>query len=459
MVKANWNDISGDLGTLAAPVIDLDTRRIFAVSHQYSGGKVSHWLFALNLDDGSLINAGTEIQGSVQGTGDSNQNGKIEYVPFQHIIRPALLLKDDFVIFAAASHGDSRPYHGWIFAYDRHTLQQVAIWTPTPNTSAGGIWQSGAGLVVSDDGSLLVTVGNGFAGADPTKGEMIQSVVKMSLDRNKGFQVLDYGTPARWKEFNDEDYDIDTACTLIPSTESCVVGAKDAHLYVFNLAHMGGVGGGQEIPITETQDTGDPRYKAHVHGTPIAWQTSTGIIVFVGPEMSHIQSRRMLADGSLEPNPIAYTDVVAETNSMPGAMLASSPSHPDQGLLIASMVRPAGGDANHDVVPGVIRLFDAVTLKEVYNTLQNSSDDTQQFAKFVQITVADGMLLVPSFGHTGGTPSGLFHILGMRDRSAGGSDAMDNGSLNVGAAFVRASPFPWLLFFVLLVLIRRWTSR
>ena len=42
-----------------------------------------------------------------------------------------------------ASHGDNGPYHGWLVAFDKTTLQPVAMFNTSPNGSESGIWQSG----------------------------------------------------------------------------------------------------------------------------------------------------------------------------------------------------------------------------------------------------------------------------------------------------------------------------
>ncbi len=40
---------------------------------------------------------------------------------------------------------DNQPYHGWLFAYDAHTLAQLSVYNSTPNGGLGGFWQGGGG--------------------------------------------------------------------------------------------------------------------------------------------------------------------------------------------------------------------------------------------------------------------------------------------------------------------------
>ena len=522
-----WLDIKVEIGVLAAPAIDLERRLIYLTSHQYSESRVKHFLFALSLDDGSLHGgSGTEIMADSPGSGEGNSNGRLVYDPHQNLMRPALtLVGEQYVVWATGSIMDARPYHGTVMAYRRDTMKLHAVWVATPNSAGGGIWQSAAGLVVDPTGAVVVVVGNGY-GADPEKGELVQSVVRLQLD-SQGFKVLDWATPSKWSEWNDEDSDMCTACAIIPGTKQCIVGSKDAHLYRFNLEDMGHVNDTQVIDVTDpdqpkaavvdgkskvaarlprlSRDAAsapDPTLsaRAHIHGTPVAWSSASadkGTIIFVGAEKSHIQARRWLAEKtSIEEQPFARSDVRAEQGSMPGAMLSLS-STPDgnHGLLVAAMVAPGGGDANHVLTPGVIRVFDALTLREIYNTLNHTdpstgapTDSTDQFAKFAVVTIADGMMLVPSFGTADGKVAGGVHILGMRDRPTDGSGAarLDSGAAPAGvgsssaggvggdapvvvgdggatSAAMRTAPAPsvcltlLLLCTILALLSRRWT--
>jgi DNA-binding beta-propeller fold protein YncE len=96
------------------------------------------------------------------------------------------------IYIAFASHGDTTPYHGWVFGYDASTLKQVSVFCTTPNgltdpsgypIGGGGIWQAGGGVAADPDGNLYVITGNGTFDADASLGSGIDygdSFVKLT---------------------------------------------------------------------------------------------------------------------------------------------------------------------------------------------------------------------------------------------------------------------------------------
>ena len=58
--------------------------------------------------------------------GDGSSKGQLEFDPLRENPRSALLLVNGNVYLTWASSCDAGPYHGWVMAYDAHTLQQVA---------------------------------------------------------------------------------------------------------------------------------------------------------------------------------------------------------------------------------------------------------------------------------------------------------------------------------------------
>ena len=100
-------------------------------------------------------------QRSVPGTGDDSVAGTIRFNPLRHLNRPALLLSNGYLYLAFGSHGDQRPYHGWVLSYDSATLQRVASFNVTPSGWGGGIWSSGQGLAADDTGCIYFMTANG----------------------------------------------------------------------------------------------------------------------------------------------------------------------------------------------------------------------------------------------------------------------------------------------------------
>ena len=95
------------------------------------------------------------ISATVQGSGDGAVGGKINFDPLKENPRAALLLVGGEVYLTWASSCDIGPYHGWVMAYDAHTLQQQAVLNTSPDGGDAGIWQSDAGPAADDDGNSL----------------------------------------------------------------------------------------------------------------------------------------------------------------------------------------------------------------------------------------------------------------------------------------------------------------
>jgi hypothetical protein len=83
---------------------------------------------------------------------------------------------------------------------------------------------------------------------------------------------------------------------------------------------------------------------------------------------------------------------------MPGGQLWVSANGATNGIVWAT--HAFSGDANHTVQPGVLRVFDAITGAEIYNTKQNAArDDFGNFAKNPSPVVSSGRVYVPTFSN------------------------------------------------------------
>jgi outer membrane protein assembly factor BamB len=126
-----------------------------------------------------------------------------------------------------------------------------------------------------------------------------------------------------------------------------------------------------------------------------AWKVDpgTGTVAFVG-KGAEVASAQLAA----EPNGLG---------GMPGGMLAvsSNGQHPDTGIVWA--LAPIDGDANHDVVEGIARAYDATQLAPTpidpftprLKLLWDSkrAGVTFNYSKFCPPAVADGKLFVPTY--------------------------------------------------------------
>src|SRR5215467_6577021 len=157
--------ISPEISISSTPVIDASTNTLYVSVSTSEHGAIVHRLHALSLTTGAEKFGGPiAIQGSVPGTYPALAvNGRVPFVPKQHLQRPALLLLNGNIYIAYGSNGDALPYNGWLFAYSAAggTLHQVAVFCTSPDKGASAIWQSGDGPAADLGNNIYVATGNG----------------------------------------------------------------------------------------------------------------------------------------------------------------------------------------------------------------------------------------------------------------------------------------------------------
>ena len=128
------SDVPGEVGIVGTPVIDASTNTLYAVAETWEAGDAAFRLHALDIRTGAEKFGGPRIiQGSVAGSGVGSVGGTLTFAPFWHQQRAGLMLVNGVVYVAFASHGDLGPFHGWFFGYRADTLQQVALFCPSPD--------------------------------------------------------------------------------------------------------------------------------------------------------------------------------------------------------------------------------------------------------------------------------------------------------------------------------------
>jgi len=131
---------------LSTPVIDVTSNTIYVVTHQQNATP-EYWLHALDITTGKDRLNPVGISGSVGS--DYLGNGCYQRMG---------LVFDPFTNWIYVPIG-SCP-NGWIFAYDKTTLQQTAVFEATPGAGGGGFWGSGAAPAIDDaNGNIYVMNG------------------------------------------------------------------------------------------------------------------------------------------------------------------------------------------------------------------------------------------------------------------------------------------------------------
>ena len=230
-----------------------------------------------------------------------------------------MALSGNNVYVTWASHGDQGAYHGYIYQFDKTSLNQLANFNDTPTGVRGGIWMSGAAPAIDSSGNLYFITGNGSF--DASQSNFGDSFLKLSA----GLSVVDYFTPTgqAYLETNDQDFGSGGAAILINSGTTAhlaVGGGKDGSLYVLNrdnMGHLGDQNAHQIIPVL----TG-------LFSTSAFWQNT----LFSGPANSVMSAYALNTTNSTFGNSSSQSGT---SFSWPGATPSISSQGATQGIVWA----------------------------------------------------------------------------------------------------------------------------
>jgi len=386
------------IGINPTPVIDRrrgPNGAIYLVADSMDAlGNYHQRLHALDLALGTaLFNGPVEIQATYPGSGDNSDGTNVIFDPKQYRERAGLLLLNGVVYTSWASHYDTRPYTGWIIAYDASTLAQTSVLNVTPNANSGAIWMSGAAPAADDSGNIYILVANGEfdetldARGFPSLGDYGNAFLKLSTAN--GLQVADYFEMDNEIDENVGDVDLGSggAMVLPDQTDAAghvvhlaVAAGKDTNMYVVNRDSMGKFSTNNMNLYQEI----DGVLGVGIDGAPAYFNNT----VYYGPLASNIQAFAV-SEGKLSPTPVAQS---ADGYGFPGATPSISANGTSNAILWA--IGPAVGIAE-------LRAYNATTLNELYTSNQ-ATGGRDQFNgnKFITPVIANGKVFI-------GTPTGV----------------------------------------------------
>ncbi|MEI7996018.1 MAG: hypothetical protein WCH01_14065, partial [Methylococcaceae bacterium] len=158
----SWNTNFPEYGILSTPVINNEGTTLYAVSWHNNNGGEFH-LHAIDLTKASfpgpgfpptdyrdIVKPAPVITASIKKAG----GGTLKLDASQQKQRAALLLDNGVLYIGFSTNRESGGnLHGWLLAYDAHTLKQKAVWNVTPTGINGGIWQAGSGPAADATGN------------------------------------------------------------------------------------------------------------------------------------------------------------------------------------------------------------------------------------------------------------------------------------------------------------------
>jgi hypothetical protein len=177
-------DIVPEVGITATPVIDPTTGTLYVAKTQNVESDGTHYvltLHALDITSGKEIGSTTiadtifnsngtfnYVSGpTVPGMGDNSVGGIVHMNALRENVRSGLTLSGGVIYMGVTSHGDNRPYNGWLLGFSASTLQPVSVFNTAPNGALTAIWMGGGKPVVDSSGNIYAATGNGTFDAAP----------------------------------------------------------------------------------------------------------------------------------------------------------------------------------------------------------------------------------------------------------------------------------------------------
>ena len=450
-------DINPEVGITGTPVIDPSTNIIYVLPNtkEMVGGNAYYVqrLHAINVSDGTdaapAFVIGTTTNGNtnntpiyVNGTGDGNVNGVVQFNALREANRPALSLVNGEVYAEWASHGDNGPYHGWVVRWDvTHLSTQGMVLSGVlctdPNGGEGGIWGGGGGLTFDPDEAFngqpafYFETGNGDprggpppldANGFPADDDYYESLVKVQADPTTtvtnqnsngwGMKIVDYFTPYNVNALDDADEDFGSGSPLvlpdsagIPGHPHLIVAAgKEGTIYLLDRDNLGkfNVNDDNVLNSVYNPSTGITTPPVLINGSLSTPAYYHGTLYWVAGYDSNAWSYIVAPNPAPDPPtvPVATIEPTSETANddfgyLPGSVTISADGSED----------PAGGIAwIMDLSNDELHAYSTLSLS---TELWNSGPGSIAGVKFAVPTVANGQVFVgtqdslQAFGLTG----------------------------------------------------------
>jgi hypothetical protein len=297
--------ITVEQGITATPVIDQANGFIYvaASTRETINGGLPHYvqkLFKIDIHTGNILvsriiadtirvgpiqsftakqftyrttDTGTGTDPYVVGTGNGaitvNGQSRVYFNAYRQLNRGALTLWQGHIIDVFGAQADLPPYHGWVLMFDANTLTTQAVLNTSPNGTGAGIWQSGSGITIDDQGYMYLETGNGTFDYNDgiamtpsgmqAKGNYGDCFLKIALDPTSvqtnqhgnlngwGLKIVDYFSPFNNAILTAHDTDLGSGgVLLLPDSAGStahphllVGGGKEGKLYLIDRDNMG----------------------------------------------------------------------------------------------------------------------------------------------------------------------------------------------------------------------------
>ena len=375
-------------GITSTPVIDLISNEIYivAATKEIVNNVTTFYnrMHVLDIRTGveKLLGPyfGAPIKAKVPGTGSGSVDGYITFDPLMQIQRAALTLSNGLIIVAWAGYCDIPPFHGYVMAFNKNTLQPSGVFATTPNGNNGGIWMSGSGAAVDSSNNIYFATGNGLFDLFVGGVDYGDSILRLSWAGGEP-TVTDYFTP--WDQVFLNIYDDDVASggvLLLPDQPGApyphllVQCGKEGTIDLVNRDNMGHFHPSGDTQIVQTL----PFIITNYWGSPAMWNNN----LYIGGQNAPLKA--FYYNSETQRIQSQYTSQTPEGFTYPGPTPSVSANGVKNGIVWVF-----GSDS-------VVHAYDANNLAtELYNSNQNPGRDKAGTpVQFVTPTVADGIVFV-----------------------------------------------------------------
>jgi hypothetical protein len=357
-----------EVGIVSTPVIDSVSGTLYVVAETYEANKVVHRLHALDITTGL-----EKLGGPATIVATYKLNGiTTKFADLYQLNRPGLLLANGHIYIAFGSNCCNGYSQGWVLSYNAATLQQEGTFTPEPGKTLASIWQKGAALSADSAGNVYAETSEGryVPGTN-----LSSSVVKLS-QAGTSLVLADWFTPYNQQYLTAHDLDLNDGVLILPDQpgpypHELIAEGKEGTIYVLNRDNMG--------QFCSTCTTGDTQIVQEIplgagkeSGTPVYWNNTVYFTGTSSPVYAYTLNNGLLV--------------------VPPAVQSGKFESGGHGIVTSN------GNSNGILwftSGNSLRAANAVTLKTLYTTNQNSSRDVlPKLAHFATLIAADGKIFI-----------------------------------------------------------------
>jgi hypothetical protein len=325
------------------------------------------------------------ITASVNGTGDGNDGaGHVPFSALRENQQSGLLLANVRVYVAFGGHGNTDPFHGWLFAYNATSLSQTPlVLNTTPYGGHGGIGKNGAAPSADASGNIFVTTGNGTFDISTPRNNYGNSVLRLN---GSTLALADFFTPLALAPNGSPDFG-GNGLVLLPNQTGtarphlAVAMGQQGSLYLLDRDNLGGYKTG---PSSTDAVLPQFSFPSGTLATAAYWFGNDVTNTYVAAANSHLQNFP-LTGGVLSSGGTTTTTFAA-----PGVTPSVSASSTTNGVVW--VIDSSGSAASQ---PAVLHAYDASNLAtHLYDSSAKSGDGAGAAVKFAVPTVANGKVYV-----------------------------------------------------------------